>query len=249
LSKSELDELNEKIKNDPQLREMVITFKKLKGFYENLNDKYNKLTKEHDKLKKTKSSLEKKHNKTVVEVQKAQEKVEKVEKVLEKTEKALKVAEKTSKAQEKNSVKTSEKAEKAEQKAKESFLEKLKRLNGVRKRKIEVFQNRTEQVKSVLRASNPFYLLGAYPEVTLDYFNSYPDGRPFYERKNYGLHNDEDYCELADLYNLAHPENMFRLRNFFTDYAKNGNFSFIMTIFAYIFLRSSKNKSHEKDWL
>jgi len=89
-------------------------------------------------------------------------------------------------------------------------------------KKLDSLIKRSKQVQTVLRYSNPFYLLGAYPNITLDYFNSYPDGRPFYGKFNYGLENDPDYCELADLYNLAHPENMFRRKTFFTDYAKNG---------------------------
>jgi len=79
-----------------------------------------------------------------------------------------------------------------------------------------------EKVQQVLRGSNPFFLLGAYPQVEKKYFNSYPDGRPYYSRYNYGVINDPDYCEVVDFYNLAHPENMFEQMNFFTDYAKNG---------------------------
>lgn len=89
-------------------------------------------------------------------------------------------------------------------------------------KKINDMNARAKQVQMVLRYSNPLYLLGGYPNITLEYFNSYPDGRPFYERPNYGLYNDADYCELTDFYNLAHPENMFRRKTFFTDYAKNG---------------------------
>jgi len=89
-------------------------------------------------------------------------------------------------------------------------------------KKLDEVNERSKQVQMVMRLSNPLFLLGAYPNVSLEYFNSYPDGRPFYERPNYGLHNDADYCELTDLYNLAHPENMFKRKTFFTDYAKNG---------------------------
>lgn len=81
---------------------------------------------------------------------------------------------------------------------------------------------RRDKVQHVLRWSNPFFLLGAYPRIGLEYFNSYPDGRPYYEKYNYGVINDPDYCEIVDFYNLAHPENMFDSMNFFTDYAKNG---------------------------
>jgi hypothetical protein len=81
---------------------------------------------------------------------------------------------------------------------------------------------RQERVTSVLRLSNPFFLLGAYPRIGNEYFNSYPDGRPYYEKFNYGLINDNDYCEIVDSYNIAHPENMFETMNFFTDYSRTG---------------------------
>jgi len=81
---------------------------------------------------------------------------------------------------------------------------------------------RKTQVGTVLRWSNPFFLLGAYPRIGNEYFNSYPDGRPYYEKFNYGVINDNDYCELVDFYNLAHPENMFESMNFFTDYSRTG---------------------------
>jgi len=87
---------------------------------------------------------------------------------------------------------------------------------------VEKLTRRRNKVQHTLRWSNPFFLLGAYPKIDLKYFNSYPDGRPYYEKFNYGVINDPDYCEIVDGYNLAHPENMFQSMNFFTDYAKNG---------------------------
>lgn len=35
---------------------------------------------------------------------------------------------------------------------------------------------------------------------------------------NFGLFNDDDYCERVDYYNLGHPANLFEKKNFFTDY-------------------------------
>jgi len=87
---------------------------------------------------------------------------------------------------------------------------------------LEALVERRDKVQTMLRWSNPFFLLGAYQQVNHKYFNSYPDGRPYYERFNYGVANDPDYCEVVDAYNLAHPKNMFNTMNFFTDYAKNG---------------------------
>jgi len=94
--------------------------------------------------------------------------------------------------------------------------------NSPAQKKFDDLTARNKQSGLVLRYSNPFYLLGAYPNITLEYFNSYPDGRPFYENFNYGLSNDNDYCELTDLYNLAHLENVFKRKTFFTDYDRSG---------------------------
>jgi len=88
--------------------------------------------------------------------------------------------------------------------------------------KVLSFLERRDKVQQVLRWSNPFFLLGSYQQIDHKYFNSYPDGRPYYNKMNYGVINDPDYCEIVDAYNLAHPENMFEKMNFFTDYAKNG---------------------------
>lgn len=102
------------------------------------------------------------------------------------------------------------------------IIKKLKNQLGEANKKIKSLLERRDKVQHVLRWSNPFFLLGAYPKVDQEYFNSYPDGKPHYGKFNYGLINDPDYCEIVDFYNLAHPENMFETMNFFTDYAKNG---------------------------
>jgi hypothetical protein len=62
--------------------------------------------------------------------------------------------------------------------------------------------------------SNPLYLLGAYPEIGLTYFNN---KTPQYDWPNYELIHEDDYCFRVDSYNLANPENMFHQMNFFTD--------------------------------
>ena len=91
-------------------------------------------------------------------------------------------------------------------------------------KRMNTLATRRNKVQHVLRWSNPFFLMGGYQKVLRKYFNSYPDGRPYYGKANYGIINDPDYCEIVDFYNIAHPENMFKEMNFFTDYAKNGTF-------------------------
>mmetsp|Transcript_251 Transcript_251/g.224 ORF Transcript_251/g.224 Transcript_251/m.224 type:complete len:348 (-) Transcript_251:552-1595(-) len=88
--------------------------------------------------------------------------------------------------------------------------------------RIRMFEDQIEEFTPFVRAHDIFEQLGAYPNITRKYFNSYPDGKPYYTKKNYGLKHNADYCPMVDAYNLAHPESMFNEMKFFTDYAKNG---------------------------
>jgi len=210
---ADLTDLNEKIKTDPQLRELVLTFKKLKSNYQDLTSKYTKLDKAHSNLKK---SLKKPTAKsaatgtTTGSISSAKKPVTKANNGKNTTAATHNLVSNVTPAP----------AVHTPAVVNETFKKGPSKAYAVRK--MENMQERLGQVQNALRVSNPFYLMGAYPEITLEYFNSYPAGRPFYNKWNYGLYNDEDYCELADFYNLAHPENMFTRRNFFTDYAKNG---------------------------
>jgi hypothetical protein len=76
--------------------------------------------------------------------------------------------------------------------------------------------------KSLLRSVNPFVLLGAYKPLEPRFFNAAPNGHPLYSYPNMGLINDDSYCEFVDLYNLYHPENIFKSMNFFSDYHPEG---------------------------
>jgi len=177
------------------------------------SDDYNDVVREARKL--LKKPLPKPHHKKSAEHSKKHSKHSKSEKA-EKAEKPKK-AEKPEKSKE---------AEKPKEKKEDA--KGLKYITDLRKNldqansRLNSLIDRREKVSHVLRWSNPFFLLGAYPIVEKKYFNSYPDGKPYYTKFNYGIVNDADYCEIVDLYNLAHPENMFDQMNFFTDYAKNG---------------------------
>ncbi len=63
-----------------------------------------------------------------------------------------------------------------------------------------------------------FAALGAYPDVSYVF-----DFGVNYTKPHLGLINDDDYCQRADKYNLAHPENMLVSKNFFTDYPLGSN--------------------------
>lgn len=69
-----------------------------------------------------------------------------------------------------------------------------------------------------IREDNPFYMMGGYPEVQLKV--PYSDQLEKMSKKvNYGIINEDDYCERVDFYNLMHPENIFEKMNFLSDYA------------------------------
>lgn len=66
---------------------------------------------------------------------------------------------------------------------------------------------------------NPFEVLGAYPRIDVKFFNTGDNIGPSYDMANYQLIHDENYCNMVDAYNVAHPENMFENRNIFTDFS------------------------------
>lgn len=96
------------------------------------------------------------------------------------------------------------------QMTKEELLEE----NSLLKSELQELLKHQSNISQTLRESNPFYILGAYPEIGPDYVT------PNYDTPNYGFKNDDDYCELVDSFNLAHQENIFELKNFFTDYVE-----------------------------
>jgi len=73
-----------------------------------------------------------------------------------------------------------------------------------------------EGTQKFTRKTNPFFMLGAYPDITSKHVI------PAYSVANYGIINDNDYCETADFHNIAHPENIFDTMNFMVDYGMNG---------------------------
>ena len=76
--------------------------------------------------------------------------------------------------------------------------------------------------------SNPFFILGAYPEITKEY-------QEFkYNKGNYYLYNDENYCDRVDMNNLRNPENIFEQRTFYTDFPKNRNNLYIPLILTHL---------------
>ena len=79
------------------------------------------------------------------------------------------------------------------------------------------------EIKELTRNTNPFHLLGAYPQpkIQIPYEEDFEKTK--YHKVNYALFNDEDYCEKVDYYNLVNPRNIFMKQNFFSDYSRDSN--------------------------
>ena len=76
---------------------------------------------------------------------------------------------------------------------------------------------------------NPFPMLGAYPDID----SSYQEIK--YDVPFRGLYSEQDYCERVDLYNIQNPDNMFKQKNFYTDFPKRCNNTYI-TIYPYQYI-------------
>lgn len=75
---------------------------------------------------------------------------------------------------------------------------------------------------SFFNSINPFAAIDAYVPVEKKYFNSYPGFHTRYRRTIFGLKKNDNYCDIVDAYNLAHPDSIFNQMNFFTDYGQDG---------------------------
>jgi len=76
------------------------------------------------------------------------------------------------------------------------------------------------EVTEFTKETNPFRVLGAYPKFKVQLAHTDKWEKQTYNLVHYGIDNQDDYCERVDHYNLAHPENIFGNKNFFTDYGK-----------------------------
>jgi len=79
-------------------------------------------------------------------------------------------------------------------------------------------KKRSSRPEATIRM-NPFVVLGAYPDPS-KYMGA--GKKPTYNKPHFGIINDDDYCNQVDLYNLRYPNNMFKKKNFFTDFV-NGS--------------------------
>lgn len=73
-------------------------------------------------------------------------------------------------------------------------------------------------LKQQIASNNLFRLLNAYENPDRSYFNEYPGARPHYSKQYMGIKQNPNYCDIVDIYNLAHPENVFETMNFIGDY-------------------------------
>jgi tubulin polyglutamylase TTLL1 len=91
----------------------------------------------------------------------------------------------------------------------------------------KVLVETTEQLKGLglvdklredISLVNPFRQYDLYTYMNNTLFNGYPGSRPMYYRDYFGVKTDQNYCDLVDLYNLYHPENIYDHMNFVMDY-------------------------------
>ena len=75
------------------------------------------------------------------------------------------------------------------------------------------------------RGANPFYILGAYPDVDI--------ASARYNIAYRGHLSDNSYCEKVDMYNLVNPDNLFKNKNFYSDFPRNRN----ITNLAFMLIR------------
>lgn len=67
----------------------------------------------------------------------------------------------------------------------------------------------------ISRQNNPFYLLGAYPEITSKY-------QPLrFKTMSLSIIKDHDYCDNVDFQNLQDQSRLISSMNFWTDFPKN----------------------------
>ena len=106
--------------------------------------------------------------------------------------------------------------------SKESIAEQQKKAEALLKSIKKERESFAELVKQNQRSPfehNPYKLLGGYKKVDLKYYKDGTLKQPNFDKANYHLIHDEDYCDRVDFYNLAHSDNMFQESNFFTDVA------------------------------
>jgi tubulin polyglutamylase TTLL1 len=76
------------------------------------------------------------------------------------------------------------------------------------------------QLRGELELANPFRFYGLYTYMMDELFNAHPNSKPRYDQAYYGVQTDYNYCDLVDLYNLYHPENVYEAMNFVVDYTE-----------------------------
>ena len=83
-------------------------------------------------------------------------------------------------------------------------------------------KNALSKLRNQFEVINPFRYYGLYTYMEDEKFNSRPTSRSRYDHTFYGIKKDSAYCDLVDMHNLYHPENVFGAMNFVVDYTRGG---------------------------
>jgi hypothetical protein len=81
------------------------------------------------------------------------------------------------------------------------------------------YNTSVEDMKSKLSIMNPLRILGGYQSPGPEHFNGYPRARPMYKTNYLGFTKNPSFCDIADMYNLYNPDNIFENMNFIADYS------------------------------
>jgi len=80
------------------------------------------------------------------------------------------------------------------------------------------YNSSTEDITHKLEVMNPLRLLNGYVLPEKKHMNGYPRARPLYKTNYMGFVKNPGYCDIVDMYNLYHPENVYDHMNFIVDY-------------------------------
>jgi len=121
--------------------------------------------------------------------------------------------------------------------AKEESLSKNEKISAVEDVPEDTTQDEKESVKNVTTgnytapkgrnqsriavalAANPYRLLNVYEPMPHSYLNAGAQAKFYNKTRYYGIKKNPHYCEMIDLFNLKHPQNVFGPMKFVSDYA------------------------------
>ena len=88
---------------------------------------------------------------------------------------------------------------------------------------LEITGSKLTSIENQLKKINPLRELNAYKSPPLETFNDFPGSGPMYRSVYLGIKHNPSYCDLVDMYNMYHSENVYSAMNFVGDYNPTSN--------------------------